>query len=259
MSSLNTQVITTLSESISVALGRDCHHWSLPPVCFSWSLWTGGPSCPLTVGSLRLKEEEKVSEELRVWKLKTRGGSKCVGCERNKNRHKKTKNREERFSAVCLPLSDVLLLHLFSFFFLISSLLFSGAFQREALYFQKPWLFLIFPLINMLRWSWQERDLLSWIAECTTSEVGGSASQAKTSTKQWGKQNPDSRRESEETRGCLLQAPFSSEFEKAGADELVLSLCHLDLLKNSGPNSPWSWHYSCFQNAHYICLWIGSG
>lgn len=106
-----------LSESISVALGRDCHHWSLPPVCFSWSLWTGGPSCPLTVGSLRLKEEEKVSEELRVWKLKTRGGSKCVGCKRNKNRHKKTKNREERFSAVCLPLSDVLLLHLFSFFF----------------------------------------------------------------------------------------------------------------------------------------------
>lgn len=88
----------------------------------------------------------------------------------------------------------------FLHFLKISSLLLSGAFQTEALYFQKLWLFLIFPLINILRWSWQERDLLSWIPEWTTLE--SSASQAKTSTKSWSKQNTGGRKQ--EMRGGLL-------------------------------------------------------
>lgn len=94
-----------------------------------------GPSCPLTVGSAKVKRERKSETRVKSENPGRGGGSKSVSCEKSKRRKEKYQGREERFLAVPLPLSDVLFLHLF---FLVSPLLLGGAFQTETLYFQRP-------------------------------------------------------------------------------------------------------------------------
>lgn len=72
-----------------------------------------GPSCPLTVGSAKVKRERKSETRVKSENPGRGGGSKSVSCEKSKRRKEKYQGREERFLAVPLPLSDVLFLHLF--------------------------------------------------------------------------------------------------------------------------------------------------
>ena len=88
-----------------------------------------------------------------------------MGCERNKKRQEKTKGREERFLAVCLPLSDVLFLH--PFFLLPGA---QWSLSNRSTVFSKA--MTIFDLANILSWSWQERDLLSGITSGRFSITG---------------------------------------------------------------------------------------
>lgn len=89
-----------------------------------------GPSCPLTVGSAKVKRERKSGRRVKSGNPGRGGGSKSVSCEKSKRSKEQCRGQGRKILSCA---SAALWCSLSSPFF-VSSLLLGGALQTEALF-----------------------------------------------------------------------------------------------------------------------------